>query len=294
MPDAPKLKHLKGDLVLDSALRKELNIPNGILCNEVKKWKNCNDLVDDFFHNCQFASAYTYQNFIEDHIESLQKITEIRSNNNKTMELLSDFAQRVKGYLLHPTVDKILSTKFEKTSKKLEQTNEEENLNHEGRLSALLVAQYQSKEIQQSVKEKLKQPLISITHQRHESDSTSGKKPPQENQSQTESENHHHTYGSSEDRIGSITTSAISLENDISNATSAEKREGPEIRNPKRKLQKDENSEEFSKLHFELPEESKRYVINGFDVSRHFHNFQLSLKNHKTKFHAETHVHHIL
>lgn len=121
------------------ALGKKLNISNAILYDEVKKWENCHDLVQ-FFSKLWICRWYSYENFIKDHTESLRRILEAEHNNNKSNTLLSEFAQGIKAYLLHPAVDKILGMRFSKGLKELDATNERGNLHHEGLMTALLVA----------------------------------------------------------------------------------------------------------------------------------------------------------
>lgn len=152
--------------------------------------------------------------------------------NSKGISLFSEFAYRVKAYLLHPAVDMIVNMKFSKRLQEMEQTSENENLSHEGRMIAHLVAQNQSKEIQHSEKGDLKEPLVNMTRQQqYNSGTTTWKKTPSNNapdkQNKIESESlRHHTHGLFEDRHSFAGTNAISLENIISTATPARKREG--------------------------------------------------------------------
>ncbi|KAG2214475.1 hypothetical protein INT46_007400 [Mucor plumbeus] len=98
--------------------------------------------------------------------------------NNKDIRLLSEFALRVKAFLLRPAVDKILKMKFDKTCKDWRRPNEKETLNYEGRMTALLAAQNQSKEIQRSEKGKVREPWVNmIQQQQYNSVTATSKKP---------------------------------------------------------------------------------------------------------------------
>lgn len=141
-----------------------------------------------------------FKNFLKDHIKSLQRIIQADHVNSKGITLLSEFAYRVKAYLLHPAVDMILNMKFSKRLQEMEQTSENENLSHEGRMIAHLVAQNQSKEIQHSEKGDLKA-LVNMTRQQQfNSGTTTWTKTPantapyQQNQIESESLRHH-THG---------------------------------------------------------------------------------------------------
>lgn len=120
--------------------------------------------------------------------------------NSKGITLLSEFAYRVKAYLLHPAVDMILNMKFSKRLQEMEQTSENENLSHEDRMIAHLVAQNQSKEIQHSEKGDLKALVDMTRQQQFNSGTTTWIKTPantapyQQNQIESESLRHH-THG---------------------------------------------------------------------------------------------------
>ncbi|KAL9554978.1 hypothetical protein MBANPS3_002580 [Mucor bainieri] len=231
-PEKPKLQHLRGDFVLDSGLRESLRIPSGILCDEVRNWKESSDLVEGFFRHCESAESYTYDSFIQTITSSLDKIKGMDHEGNKELLLLASFAAR----------------KFNKQQQQLEEDYEKENLDHEGRLTALIVAQSQSKTIQTQEKGKMKELDV-------------------------------------EEGRSDVTAESSS---------DARKRQGPPTSNPKTKARRQEEIYDTATLQFEVPADSKRYIVNGFDVSQKFFEFQSSLRSQDAKFHAETHVHQIL
>lgn len=63
--------------------------------------------------------------------------------------LMAFYAIRLKEYLAHSTVDALLEKAFKKRRKVFEEEAEKENLDDEGRISAMVVAQNQSASIQE-------------------------------------------------------------------------------------------------------------------------------------------------
>lgn len=148
-PEKPTLNQLRGDLYIDTSTRETLRIPDGFLCGEIKHWKDCDKLVKNFFINCDAAATFTYDSFVRNIADSLKRIEDI-TGDDKKIQLLSGFAGRVKNYITHPEIDKMMKREFNKTLRKIIENEEQENLRQEGKIHALVIAQNQSIALQES------------------------------------------------------------------------------------------------------------------------------------------------
>lgn len=165
----------------------------------------------------------------------------------------------VKEYLSRNIIQTVMQEHYENKQEQLKAAIQRHELDNEGTMTALLVARNQSRAIQLSEKRKLQETVPAPT--------VNPSDPFFLNQrdifNQASFDFHNAPFKSNRDHVA-------------------------------KKIKINEESTNFERLSFQLAEQSKRYIIRGFDVSEYFYQFQLSLKQRTNKLHLETHVHSVL